>query len=78
VESTGNIRQVQGFTGPGVGLGCNVAHDIRMILLPLNSSKKNCLECTIGEEIFSRKALGHIISGAVKSVVSLVLRPRSS
>jgi hypothetical protein len=50
-----------------------------MMILPLNTSNNNCSEHTMGEEeIFSHRAFGHIISGAVKSVVSSVLHHRSS
>jgi hypothetical protein len=40
VDSSGNIRQVQEFTGHSVGLGCNVAYDIKNDSSPIEYSKQ--------------------------------------
>jgi hypothetical protein len=39
VESRSSIRQVQGFTGPSVGLCCNAAPDIKDDSSPIEHSK---------------------------------------
>jgi hypothetical protein len=57
MDSRHSIRQVQGFTGHGLGLGHNAMPDIKVILLPLNIPN-SCLH-----------SFGHIIVGGIKSVL---------